>query len=128
METTVIHTDRTRKRVTDWGWLAWPVSREAGNCETMTLGRVCIRAGQANPPHRHGNCDELLYLLSGRLDHYADDVGTLRMAPGDVIVIPAGVAHNAQCVGEGDAEMIVVYSSAQREFESVLGPVDETSD
>jgi quercetin dioxygenase-like cupin family protein len=119
MKTTVAHTDQTPKKVTDWGSLAWAVSGEAGNCETMTLGRVSIKAGQANPHHRHGNCDELLYLISGELDHYASDVGTLRMNPGDVIVIPTGVTHNARCVSTDDAEMIVIYSSPKREFEPV---------
>ncbi len=122
MKTTVAHTGQTPKKVTDWGSLAWAVSGEAGNCETMTLGRVFIKAGKANPHHRHGNCDELLYLISGELDHYADDVGTLRMVPGDVIVIPVGVTHNARCVSAEDAEMIVIYSSPKRQFEVVTNP------
>jgi len=116
--TTVVHTDRTARKLVDWGSLAWAVSRQAGNCETMTLGRVRIHAGGENPKHLHGNCDELLYLLSGELDHYAADVGTLGMIAGDVIVIPAGVAHNARCTSDVDAEMIVVYSSAERDFQA----------
>jgi quercetin dioxygenase-like cupin family protein len=116
MQTTVVRTGDVARQVADWGHLAWAVSKEAGNCETMTLGRVCIRAGQSNPRHVHDNCDELLYLLTGELDHHADDVGTLAMRAGDVIVIPAGVAHNARCTSTVDAEMIVVYSSGQRGF------------
>lgn len=126
MKTTVARTNEMQKKVTDWGWLTWAVSGEVGNCQTMTLGRVCISAGRANPRHRHDNCDELLYLLSGRLDHHADDVGTLPMGPGDVIVIPAGVAHNARCTSDDDAEMIVVYSSAQRHFQPVPDSPDKT--
>ena len=125
MKTTVAHTDKTPKKVTDWGSLAWSVNSKAGNCETMTLGRVTIKAGKANPRHRHGNCDELLYLLSGELDHFASDVGKLRMKPGDVIVIPIGVAHNARCVSTDDAEMIVIYSSANREIEHVAQADDK---
>jgi len=121
VKTSVVATREAARKTTGWGWLAWAVSGEAGNCETMTLGRVCIRSGCENPRHRHGNCDELLYLLSGALDHHADDVGTLRMTAGDVIVIPAGVSHNARSVGGEDAEMIVVYSAARREFEEIAG-------
>ncbi len=117
--TTVVHTGRMERKVVGWGSLAWAVSRQAGNCETMTLGRVRINAGRENPKHLHGNCDELLVLLSGELDHHADDVGTLGMVAGDVIVIPAGVAHNARCRSDVDAEMIVVYSSAARDFQAV---------
>ena len=128
MKTTLEHTGQTPKKVTDWGSLAWAVNAKAGNCNTMTLGRVSIKAGKANPHHRHGNCDELLYLVSGELDHYAEDIGTVRMKPGDVIVIPRGVVHNARCVSTTDAETIVIYSSAAREFEPVAPPADKANE
>jgi mannose-6-phosphate isomerase-like protein (cupin superfamily) len=125
MRTTLEHTGQTPKKVTDWGSLAWAVNGKAGNCNTMTLGRVIIKADKANPHHRHGNCDELLYLISGELDHYAEDIGTVRMKPGDVIVIPLGVIHNARCVSKTDAETIVIYSSAAREFEPAAPPAEK---
>ncbi|MDP6543773.1 MAG: cupin domain-containing protein [Phycisphaerae bacterium] len=128
MKTTLAHTDQTPKKVTDWGSLAWAVNAKVGNCNTMTLGRVSIKADKANGRHRHGNCDELLYVVSGELDHYADDVGTLRMKAGDVIVIPAGVVHNARCVSKTDADLIVIYSSAAREFEPVADHADKAGE
>ena len=118
-KTTVVHTDLTARKTTDWGSLAWAVSAEAGNSRSMTFGRVCINAGCENPQHRHDNCEELLYLLCGELDHFAEDVGVLAMKGGDVIVIPAGIVHNARCTGKADAEMIVIYSSPQRHFQTV---------
>ena len=128
MKTTIAHTNETPKKVTDWGSLAWAVNAKAGNCNSMTLGRVSIKAGKANGRHRHGNCDELLYVVSGELDHYAEDVGTLRLKPGDVIVIPRGVVHNARCVSTTDAETIVIYSSAAREFEPVAAGAEKTQE
>ena len=128
MKTTLAHTGQTPKKVTDWGSLAWTVNAKAGNCNSMTLGRVSIKADKANGRHRHGNCDELLYVLSGELDHYAEDIGIVRMKPGDVIVIPAGVIHNARCVSKTDAEVIVIYSSADREFEPVAASADKANE
>ncbi|MDP6544034.1 MAG: cupin domain-containing protein [Phycisphaerae bacterium] len=128
MKTTLAHTAQTPKKVTDWGSLAWTVNAKAGNCNSMTLGRVIIKADKANGRHRHGNCDELLYVVSGELDHYADDIGTVRMKPGDVIVIPAGVVHNARCVSKTDADLIVIYSSAAREFEPVAASAENTQE
>ncbi|HJN14107.1 MAG TPA: cupin domain-containing protein, partial [Armatimonadota bacterium] len=112
----VVDTSQTPRDDDDWGSKAWPISGEAGNSATLTLGRVVIKAGMSNPRHGHDTCDELLYLLSGEIEHYADDLECVRMKPGDVISIPSGVFHNAKCVGEGDAEMIVVYSTAERDF------------
>ena len=117
--TTVVKTDETQKKAFDWGSTAWCINREAGTSETLTFGKVVIKAGQANANHRHSNCDEILYLLSGELDHYADDMGSARMTPGDAIVIPTGVAHYAKCPSAEDAEMIVIYSSPEREIEAV---------
>ena len=52
----------------------------------------------------------------------------LRMKPGDVIVIPRGVVHNARCVSTTDAETIVIYSSAAREFEPVAAGAEKTQE
>jgi quercetin dioxygenase-like cupin family protein len=47
------------------------------------------------------------------------------MEPGDVLHIPAGVYHNAVSIGDADADMIVVYSTGERDFE--LEPPAATS-
>lgn len=35
---------------------------------------------------------------------------------GDTLVVAAGVAHNAVSIGDVDADMIVAYSSGNRDF------------
>jgi quercetin dioxygenase-like cupin family protein len=100
----------------DWGRIVWLVSRSLGNSTTMTFGRVTIKAGQANPRHRHPNCDEILHLLSGRLEHSLGDERFV-MEPGDTISIPTGVWHNARALGGEDAEMSISFSAADRETE-----------
>ncbi len=100
----------------DWGSLMWLVGQALGNSKEMTFGRVVIKRGKSNPRHRHRNCEEILYLLKGRLEH---SIGGEKVAlrAGDVLVVPAGVMHNAVNIGHGDADMIVAYSSGVREFE-----------
>ena len=99
-----------------WGSLTWVASRAAGNAESTTVGRVVVRSGQANPRHRHPNSEEVLHLLRGRLRHTIDD-REFPMEPGDTIVIPADVFHNAFRIGDGDTEMIVAYPTGDRRFE-----------
>ena len=117
LRTTVIRTSEAARDEFDWGSTSWCINGAAGNSDSLTLGKVIIRSGASNPKHGHANCDEILYLLSGELEHYADDMETVRMQPGDVIFIPGGVCHWARCVSAEDAEMIVVYSSPEREIE-----------
>jgi quercetin dioxygenase-like cupin family protein len=100
----------------DWGSLTWLADRATTGNRGLTLGRVVIKKGQANPRHRHNSCEEVLYLLSGRLRHSIGDAW-VDMEPGDVLHIPAGIYHNGECVGEGDADMIVAYSTGERDFE-----------
>lgn len=103
-----------------WGRLTWLASREIGNSSTMTFGRVVIPADQENPRHRHPNCDEILHLLSGRIEH---SLGEQRfvLEAGDTISIPAGEWHNAKTLDGREAEMVIRFSSADRqtEFEQV---------
>ena len=108
--------DAEAKRVeADWGSLCWLAGRAVGNAEGLTLGRVVIKAGSSNPPHSHGNCEEALYLLAGRLEHVVGEESVV-LEPGDTIVIAPGVPHWARSIGEADADMIVAYSQGDREF------------
>jgi len=100
---------------TPWGHMTWMVSGELGNANHMTVGRVTIHPGNCNPRHCHPTCEEVLHLLSGELEHSLGDE-RIRMSAGDCIVIPPGVFHNAVNVGETDADMVVTFSSAQRDF------------
>jgi quercetin dioxygenase-like cupin family protein len=101
--------------VEGWGSLNWLASAQIGNAEGVTVGRVTIRPGQANPRHSHSTCEEVLYLLVGRLEHWIGDECVILEA-GDTLTVPANVAHYAVNVGDGDADMIVAYSSGERDF------------
>ena len=105
------------KRIDEkWGSLSWLGSPQIGNLKGMTVGRVVIKKGQSNPRHAHGNCEELLYLLRGRLEH---TMGSERIIlnPGDTLTVAPGVFHNALSIGEEDADMMVCYSTGTREFQ-----------
>jgi len=99
----------------DWGSLTWVASQAIGDAREITVGRVVIKKGHSNPRHTHRNCEEVLYLMAGALDHSAGDE-VVHMEAGDTIVVAAGVFHNAVSVGDEDADMIVAYSSGDRDF------------
>ncbi len=100
----------------DWGRINWTVARSLGNSDTLTFGLVTIKAGQANPRHRHPNCDEILHVISGRIEHSLGDERFV-MNAGDTISIPTGLWHNAKAIGAEDAQMVICFSSADRETE-----------
>ena len=123
VDTTPTHLQKLLRRadqhaviIEDWGTLSWLASKQIGNADGLTLGRVTIKSGKSNPRHRHPIAEEALYLLKGRLKHTLGGK-TVIMKAGDVITIPPGVFHNAACISRQDADMIVVYSEGTRRFE-----------
>jgi quercetin dioxygenase-like cupin family protein len=110
--------DVEAKRIDEsWGSLRWLASKPLGNAGGVTVGRVLIKRGCSNPRHSHPGCEEVLYLLKGRLRHTMGDREAILDA-GDVVVIDAGVPHNAFSIGDDDADMIVAYSSGTRDFKA----------
>jgi len=81
----------------------------------MTLGRCVLLPGQENGEHYHPNCEEILHVLSGRIEHYVEHTGWLEMKEGDTITIHAGVRHQARNCGTTGAHLLICFSSAQRE-------------
>ena len=102
----------------EWGLLSLFANADTMGLETMTLGRVAIKAGRSNPLHLHPDCTEVLILLEGRLEHVVGHE-TVSLEAGDVLAVPAGVAHRAQSVGDGDAHMIVAYTSGRRGYVAI---------
>jgi quercetin dioxygenase-like cupin family protein len=99
----------------DWGTLTWMASPQVGNAEGLTVGRCVIRPGQENPRHQHTTCEEVLFVLSGKVEHTLGGESVILEA-GDTIVVPRGVFHNARSIGDTDADMIVVFNSGNRDF------------
>lgn len=98
-----------------WGTLQWLITGKAKTSDTMTVGRVTIAAGHKNPNHYHPNCSEILYLISGQLEHTLPDGSYVAMHPGDSIVIPTGIWHHARNIGEEEAVVLVMFDSSNRE-------------
>ena len=63
--------------------------------------------GGKNPLHIHPNCEEVLHLLEGSINHIVeDDEGKLvdyKMETGDTCVVPRGKKHQAINTGSSEA-------------------------
>jgi quercetin dioxygenase-like cupin family protein len=122
------HRPATQTRTVDdgWGTLTWLANQQLTSSPGITVGRVVIRKGRSNPRHRHNSCEEVLYLMKGKLRHTVGDEAVV-LNPGDTLTVLAGVFHNADSIGDEDADMIVAYSSGSRDFE-LENPADRKED
>ena len=97
-----------------WGSLCFLADAFGGTSPHVSMAKVVIAAGKRNMLHVHPNCDELLYLLTGRVRHRVGEKW-IDMAPSDTIRIARGIIHQAEVTSTQDAEMIVVYSAGDRQ-------------
>jgi len=69
--------------------------------ERMTVARIYFNDGFLVPLHSHEN-EQITQVISGVLRFtFGDDHGeTIDVGPGDVVVIPPHVPHQALCIGE----------------------------
>lgn len=99
----------------DWGRLYWYASGPEGNSDAQTFGKCVLLPGQGNPRHLHPNCEEILHVAKGSIDHFVDGVGWIPMKEGDTITIAANIWHCARNTGDGEAELFISFSSEERE-------------
>lgn len=114
----VTRSDTQSTETFEWGTITWVDSGELTDSDALTVGRVTIDPGAENPEHLHPNCDETLYLLEGRLDHWIGS-DSVELEAGDCLHIPLGEPHRAANDGPDPAVAIIAYDTGDREFEPV---------
>jgi quercetin dioxygenase-like cupin family protein len=63
--------------------------------------------------HAHGSCDQILYLLEGRLKVISDEAEEI-LDPGDLGFIPKGAPREVICMSEG-ARFLVMFAPPIRD-------------
>jgi quercetin dioxygenase-like cupin family protein len=99
----------------DFGSVDWAVSEGNPEGAEQTVGLAVFDPGKGNVEHIHPNCEEVLYVLEGEMEH---DLGeeSVRLGPGDLIVIPRNARHCVRNVGHAPARVLISFSSPDRQF------------
>lgn len=108
------HTKDLPRDVLPWGTLQWLASAKLLPGAEQTLGLCEILPGQKNPRHYHPNCEELLYVISGRGRHSLDDEW-LELEAGSTIRVPVGVKHQLINVGPESLHCFIAFSTGDRQ-------------
>ncbi|MBD9570781.1 cupin domain-containing protein [Ensifer adhaerens] len=75
--------------------------------ETLQV-RVDFPPKAASINHRHPG-EEIAYVLQGTLEYTLEGQKPVTLKAGEALFIPAGVAHIAKNVGEGEASELATY-------------------
>jgi quercetin dioxygenase-like cupin family protein len=67
----------------------------------------CYEPGQLTPVHTHPDDDEIVFCVEGRGRVTFDGLPDVPLAPGSLVVLPAGIAHGIEAAA--DSRMVVIY-------------------
>ena len=70
--------------------------------------RIDFDIGVSAPLHRHPG-DEIVYVLGGTLEYQIEGRTPLTLRQGDVLFVPAGLAHSVRNVGGEKASELATY-------------------
>ena len=88
------------------GWLSNPLSTAA---KQITVIEGTFFPAKGHDFHYHADQEELIYVLSGTLEHWIDREKRI-LGPGDSVFMPAGVVHATFNVGREDATVLAILS------------------
>lgn len=98
----------------DWGSQIWLANRNVSG-SSLALARMVLQPGRSGEAHRHPNADEVLYLIKGQIAVQAGNERFL-LQPTDALTIPGDLSHRIENIGNEDAEIILTYSTGNREY------------
>ena len=97
-----------------WGSQVWMANR-AVTGSSLSLTRMIITPGNSGEPHRHSNADEVIYLIRGEVEVRAG-AETFSLDATDALAIPGGLSHQIHNPGTEDAELVISYSTGDRQY------------
>ena len=106
-----------------WGEIRWMMNNKIDPGSAQTFGIVQIDAGKRNQLHKHPNCEELLYVLSGSFESVVGDKKVV-MHAGDIIRIPANVPHQGINNTNEPMRAVISYSSGVRQIVTLEGQTE----
>jgi mannose-6-phosphate isomerase-like protein (cupin superfamily) len=90
---------------------------------TQSLAEATVRPGQTTRIHRHGQAEEMYYILAGEGLMVVDNENQAVHA-GDAIHIPPGAWHSMTNTGHVDLVFLCCCSPAYRHDDTELAPTE----
>jgi len=98
------------------------VVRRVFSGDNATLAFTTLDPGHEPRPHSHPH-EQIVYILSGRARFVVGDDEVVA-GPGDMLVVPPGVEHWAETVGDEPVVDLSVFSPRRDEYAAEERPAD----
>ena len=90
------------------------VTRRVFSGENATLAFTTLEPGHAAVPHAHPH-EQIVYVLGGTMRFFVGDE-EVTVGPGDMLVVPPGVEHYAESVGDEPVLDLSIFSPRRDEY------------
>jgi quercetin dioxygenase-like cupin family protein len=92
---------------------AWGATRFASHPASTGARQLCVLEavfgpGGGHPFHMHPDQEELLYVVSGRIEQWVGREMRI-LGPGDSAFLPAGVVHASHNAGDGEGKVLAIF-------------------
>jgi quercetin dioxygenase-like cupin family protein len=94
---------------TDWGRLGWISSPSATGAAQLAIVEGTMKPGKGHDFHKHMNQEEVLFVVSGQIEHWVEQERRL-LGPGDAAFMMPGTVHATFNVGNGEGKVIAIFS------------------
>lgn len=88
-------------------------ARQQAGAVTLRLVEIPVPEPGEQPraPHRHDDCEECIYVLSGH-GLFAAETGDYPVEPGDTVLIPVGESHVTRNTGAAPLKLLCFFPKA----------------
>jgi quercetin dioxygenase-like cupin family protein len=93
----------------DWGTMGWRTRPENTGCKTFVVMDVTLEPGFGHDFHKHPEQDELITVLSGKIEQWIEQEKTI-LEVGDSVYLDKEVVHASFNVGDETVRMMVVLA------------------
>ncbi len=98
-----------------FGRVHWAVRDGDPPGAETTVGLAIFDAGKGNVEHIHPNCEEIVYVMEGEVEHTLG-AQSVKLRAGDLIVVPRNVPHRLFNTSGATVRTYIVFSSPDRQF------------
>jgi quercetin dioxygenase-like cupin family protein len=95
------------------------VARKGFGTDDVILVMNTIQPDMQPAPHTHDDFDQIATIVSGEAIYHVGDVAH-RVSAGSLLLIPAGVEHYIEPVGDQPVENLDVFAPARDDYQHLL--------
>ena len=92
----------------DWGRIASLCDPSSTGAKQLTLLDGRLFPGRGHNFHKHADQEEVILVVSGRIEQWIEKEKRL-LGPGDLVFVPPNTVHASFNAGDGEANIIAIF-------------------